>query len=211
MKESAPDPKPVTPEDVAAADALLVKECLAGNAVSFQLLVERYQERMFSLARHYTRSAVEVEDIVQETFLKAFRRLESFQQQASFSTWLYRIATNTALDTLKRRGRSPIQTVEDPELLAPGGSGGSGGPELQAPDARLEREEIAEITRAVLEGLPDIFRTVLVLRELEGMAYQDIADLLGISIGTVESRLFRARARFKERLLRLHPEFGRAG
>ena len=88
----------VNPDDAAAGDANLVEECLAGNAVSFQLLVERYQERMFSLARHYTRSAVEVEDIVQETFLKAFRRLDSFQQQASFSTWLYRIATNLALN-----------------------------------------------------------------------------------------------------------------
>ena len=91
--------------------------------------------------------------------------------------------------------------MRDPEP-GPGGAG------LCAPDSQMEREEIAEITHRVLDELPEIFRTVLVLREFDEMAYQDIADLLGISIGTVESRLFRARARFKEAVLRLHPEFG---
>jgi RNA polymerase sigma-70 factor (ECF subfamily) len=95
--------------------------------------------------------------------------------------------------------------MEDPEIAS--------GPaavdaRVMAPDARLQREEIAGITHAVLAELPEIFRTVLIMREFEEMAYQDIADMLGISIGTVESRLFRARARFKEKLLQRHPEFG---
>ena len=187
----------------ALEDADLVREALAGNAVSFQLLVERYQDRLFGLARHYTRSAVEVEDIVQDAFLKAYRRLSSFQQQSSFYTWLYRIATNTILDWMKRRGRSPVQTVEDPETIAPQPSGNT----LVRPDARIEREEIARITREVLDDLPEIFRTVLVMREFEDLSYQEIADVLGISIGTVESRLFRARARFKTKLLHRYPEF----
>ena len=86
--------------------------------------------------------------------------------------------------------------------------GEGGGSRISAPSVDMERDELARITHEVLEGLPDIFRTVIVLREFEDMAYQEIADLLGISIGTVESRLFRARARFKDALLRLHPEFG---
>jgi len=185
----------------AADDAALVQLALLGDQRAFQSLVERHQERLFGLVRHYARSAAEVEDVVQETFLKAFRRLDSFQHQASFATWIARIAVNTALDAAKRRARSPVHTVEEIDE--------SGGDErtVNAPDARLEREEVARITQEVLEQLPDIFRTVLVLREFEGMAYQDIADLLSISIGTVESRLFRARARFKERLIALHPEF----
>lgn len=196
-------------EQARSEDALLVRETLEGNQLSFQLLVERYQDRIFGLARHYTRSSVELEDLVQDTFIKAYRRLDSFQHQSSFSTWLYRIAVNTCLDFLKRRGRSPVQAVEDPELVGSGPSDGRrSGSDLGAPDARLEREEIAEVTREALEELPEIFRTVLVLREFDEMAYQDIADTLGISIGTVESRLFRARARFKEAVLRLHPEFG---
>ncbi len=192
-------------------DLRLVAETLAGNQLSFQLLVERYQTRMFALVRHYTRSPVEVEDIVQDTFLKAYTRLPSFQQQSSFYTWLCRIAINTSLDFLKRCGRSPIKGVDDPEVAVGAESTDNSRPSVSpmpAPDARLERDELARITQNVLAELPEIFRTVLVLREFEDMAYQDIADVLGISIGTVESRLFRARARFKERLLALHPEFG---
>jgi RNA polymerase sigma-70 factor (ECF subfamily) len=202
-------------EPATVEDESLVKETLAGSQASFQLLVERYQGRMFALARHYTRNAVEIEDLVQETFLKAYSRLDSFQHQSSFYTWLYRIATNTILDHMKRRGRSPVQSVEDPEVVpdAAEGIGGFGATantvaRSVGPDAAMERAEIAKITHAVLEEMPDIFRTVLVMREFDDLSYQEIADVLGISIGTVESRLFRARARFKEKLLQMHPEFG---
>lgn len=188
-----------------ADDTCLVRETLEGNQASFQLLVERYQSRMFALARHYTRSQAEMEDMVQETFLKAFRRLDTFQHQSSFYTWIYRIATNTILDVLKRRGRSPVHAVEDIELSQ---SISNPGPRVVSPDAQIQREEIARITHEVLADMPEIFRTVLVMREFDEMAYQDIADTLGISIGTVESRLFRARARFKDKLLQRHPEFG---
>jgi len=191
-------------------DLSLVRETLAGNQLSFQLLVERYAGRMFALVRHYTQSPVEAEDIVQDTFLKAYSRLAGFQEQSSFYTWLCRIAINTALDTLKRAGRSPVQTVEDPELALGSGPAEAGARlgSVPAPDARMEREETARVTRQVLDELPEIFRTVLVLREFEELSYQEIADTLGISIGTVESRLFRARARFRDKLLALHPEFG---
>ena len=191
-------------------DADLVRTTLEGDAHAFEVLVERYQRRLFGLVRHYTKSAVEVEDIVQDTFLKAYSRLETFQSSSAFYTWLYRIAVNTILDFMKRQGRSPVQAVEDPEVVGRTGTGASDATTERLsirPDARLEREEIAEITRDVMDELPDIFRTVLVMRELEQMTYQDIADVLEISIGTVESRLFRARARFKQKLLQKHPEF----
>jgi RNA polymerase sigma-70 factor, ECF subfamily len=188
-------------------DNSLVRESLEGNQLSFQLLVERYQGRMFGLVRHYTQNQVEIEDIVQDTFLKAFRRLDTFQHQSSFSTWLHRIAVNTALDFLKRAGRNPVQTMEDPEIALSGGGGACASSGMTAPAARMEREEIAAVTREAMAELPEIFRTALILRELEGMAYQEMAELLGISIGTVESRLFRARARFREALIRLYPEY----
>lgn len=188
----------------AVEDADLVQETLQGNQTSFQLLVERYQGRMFALVRHYTRNPVEIEDVVQDTFLKAYHRLDTFQHNSSFYTWLYRIAVNTVLDFMKRRGRSPVQSVEDPELVA----GAAEPKRVIGPDAGLEREEVARITHEVLDGLPEIFRTVLVLREFEECSYQEIADALGISIGTVESRLFRARAKFRDKLTTLYPEFG---
>ncbi len=117
---------------------------------------------------------------------------------------------NTALDFLKRAGRNPVQTVEDPELSGAGVSGGIRASAPGGPSARLEREEVAEVTRAALAELPEIFRTALILREFEEMAYQEMAEVLGISIGTVESRLFRARARFRDALVRLYPEYGGA-
>jgi RNA polymerase sigma-70 factor (ECF subfamily) len=190
-------------ESHSAEDASLVQETLAGNQASFQLLVERYQSRLFAVARHYTRSSVEVEDLVQESFLKAYTRLASFQHQSSFYTWLYRITVNTILDSMKRRGRSPVQSVEDVDVIdSPGTT------RVMSPDSHMARREVARVTHAVLEQLPEIFRTVLVMREFDDLPYQEIADTLGISIGTVESRLFRARAKFKDKLLQMHPEFG---
>ena len=191
-----------------AEDASLVQETLAGNQASFQLLVERYQDRVFALARHYTRNAVEVEDLVQDTFLKAYSRLATFQGQSSFFTWLYRIAVNTILDGIKRRSRSPVRAVEDPEAAGGPDAPRLASPRIAGPSAGMEREEIARITHGILEEMPDIFRAVLVMREFEDLSYQEMAEVLQISIGTVESRLFRARARFKERLLQRHPEFG---
>lgn len=190
-----------------AEDERLVAETLAGSQVAFQLLVERYQARVFALVRHYAIHAVELEDIVQDTFVKAFQKLTTYRRESSFSTWLFRIAINTALDLRKRAGRNPVESVEDPEI----GVGPARGPGLAAPEARLETEEIQTITYRVLDELPDLFRTVLVMREFEGMGYQHIADVLGISIGTVESRLFRARARFKEAMIRLYPEYATEG
>tara|TARA_R110002126_G_scaffold28577_8_gene95342 strand:+ start:2772 stop:3386 length:615 start_codon:yes stop_codon:yes gene_type:complete len=193
-------------EDVRNQDEGLVARTLEGDAGAFQVLVERYQSRLFGLVRHYTRNPVEVEDIVQDALLKAYSRLESFQRQSSFYTWLYRITLNTVLDFLKRSGRSPVQAVEDPELVDAAPGDPASARNVARPEARLERQEIAEATHAVLAELPEIFRTVLVMREFEDHAYQDIADLLGISIGTVESRLFRARARFKEKLIQRYPD-----
>jgi RNA polymerase sigma-70 factor (ECF subfamily) len=159
--------------EVAREDVQLVEEVLGGNQLSFQLLVERYQDRIFALTRHYTKSVVEIEDIVQDTFLKVYRRLDTFQRQSSFSTWLDRIAVNTALACLKRTGRSPVQVVEDPELSASPVRGQAGsGVAIASPDATLRREELARITQQVLDELPDIFRTVLVLREFEDLSYQ---------------------------------------
>jgi len=186
-------------------DTRLVEQTLAGDQAAFEELVERYQTRLFALSRQYTRNAVDVEDIVQDTFLKAYRKLDTFDHRSSFYTWIYRIATNTILDVLKRRGRSPVQNVEDPELL-----GDIAPRDLPSPSAGLEATEVSEITEEVLDHLPDIFKSVLVMREYHGLAYQEIADTLGVSIGTVESRLFRARARFKDKLLSLYPEYGEA-
>ncbi|MCB9907902.1 MAG: sigma-70 family RNA polymerase sigma factor [Planctomycetes bacterium] len=193
-------------QEIERTDEQLVLETLDGSREAFQVLVERHQSRLFGLARHYLRNSSEVEDLVQDTFLKAFSRLETFQSQSSFFTWLYRIGKNTILDHLKRKGRSPVLAMEDPEEVSGGAREGRSG-RVPSPDSKLLTREVVEVTRAVLEELPDIFRDVLILRELEGLSYQEISETLDVSIGTVESRIFRARAKFKEKLIQRHPEF----
>ena len=185
-------------------DSDLVRETLEGNQLSFQLLIERYEERLFAHVRHYTRNPVEIEDIVQDALLKAYARLDSFQHQSSFYTWLYRITTNTVLDFLKRRGRCPVQAVEDPELEY---DPAADDVRVVRPDARLDEAETCEVTHELLNELPEIFRTALIMRELEGLSYQEIADTLEISLGTVESRIYRARNHFKQKLIAKYPEF----
>jgi RNA polymerase sigma-70 factor (ECF subfamily) len=134
-------------------------------------------------------------------FVKVFRKLHTFQHDSSFFTWLYRITINTATDHLSRRRRRKLFLVEDESALdqpPPGEDAGSAAPLLE--------EEMRRVTREVLAGLPEKYRTILVLREYEDLSYTTIAEVLGCSIGTVESRLFRARKRFKERLERMHPD-----
>lgn len=212
QRHSGPGAGPEVDPARAAADAedqALVAATLAGDGGSFQRLVERHADRLFAIVRGYTRDPGEVEDICQEAFLKAFTKLETYQAAASFSTWLTRIAVNTALDLLKRRGRNPVSAVEDPEAVGSPGAAGDRLGAVPAPEAKLEGAEIAAITEALLDDLPEIFRTVLVLREIEELSYVDIAETLGISIGTVESRLYRARARFKQGLIERFPEFAK--
>ena len=144
---------------------------------------------------------MEIEDLAQEVFVKVFRKLHTFQQDSSFYTWLYRIAVNTATDHLSRRHRRRLHLVEEASVLdgdGVDGEEGAAGPLLE--------DEMRQVTRTVLDGLPDKYRAILILREYEDMSYTAIAQVLGCSIGTVESRLFRARKRFKEALERTHPD-----
>ena len=181
-------------------DSQLISEALGGCDDAFRTLVERYQDRMFRVLSRFTRDRMETEDLAQEVFVKVFRKLHTFQQDSSFYTWVYRIAVNTATDHLARRKRQRLHLVEDPAHLERGNEGidGAAEPILEA--------ELHAVTRQILERLPEKYRTILVLREYEDLSYTAISEVLGCSIGTVESRLFRARKRFKEALERTHPD-----
>lgn len=182
-------------------DSALIAGILEGSDEAYRILVERYQDRVFRLLSRFTRDRMEAEDLAQEVFVKVFRKLHTFQQDSSFYTWLYRIATNTATDHLARRKRRRLHLVEDVTVLDGDETSERGG----AAEPLLE-QEMREVTREVLMGLPEKYRTILVLREYEDLSYTAIAEVLGCSIGTVESRLFRARKRFKEALERKHPD-----
>ena len=187
---------------VEADDSALIAAALDGSEGAFATLIGRYQERVFRLLSRYSRDPAECEDLAQEVFLKLFRKLHTFQQDSAFFTWLYRITVNTATDHLARQSRRRLQLVEDDAVLD------LGRPRSETPDVTqpLLDNELAEVTRAVLAKLPDKYRTILVLREYEDLSYTEIAEVLDIQLGTVESRLFRARQRFKQALERHYPE-----
>lgn len=185
------------------SEAALIAAILAGSESAFGQLMDRYEGRIVRLLGRFTRDASEVEDLAQEVFVKVFRKLHTFQQDSGLYTWIYRIAVNTANDELSRSGRRRLRLVEDESTLDASLLERRQGDGAAEP---LLDEEVREATREVLGDLPEKYRTILVLREYEDLAYHEIADVLGISMGTVESRLFRARQRFKDALARRYPE-----
>ena len=181
------------------SDRALIAAVLDGSEAAFAALVGRYQDRVFRLLGRYCRDSVECEDLAQEVFLKVFRKLHTFKHDAQFFTWLYRITVNAANDHLSRASSRRLRLVEDTGVFERGG-------ESDDPTAPMESAEVARLTREIIDQLPEKFRTILVLREFEELSYTEIAEVLEIQLGTVESRLFRARKRVKDALIRQHPE-----
>ena len=175
-------------------DAELVASARAGDHEAFATLVGRYENRIVRLVRGMVPES-DTEDVTQEAFLKAYRKLGNFDGRSSFYTWLYRIASNTAMDWRKKekhRRHAPLPEGPEGEDAA---QSFDAGPE----DATTRRELSAKIDAAI-EALPEKYHEILVLREIEGLSYEEISARLGMSKGTVESRLFRARERLRERL-----------
>jgi len=169
-------------------DSQLILSAREGDRRAFELLVLRYQDRLYAAMVQVTGSADEAEDVVQEAFVRAFLKLDTFQNNSQFFTWLYRIAFNSALSRLRRRkGVSSLDQVRETVGDEPIDEG-------DGPDGRMLQEERVRMVRLALEQMTDDHRTILILREMEEQAYEDIAEILQISIGTVRSRLNRARA-----------------
>ncbi len=175
------------------ADLVLVERVRQGDKRAFGLLVEKYRRKIGRLLSRMVRDPEEVEDIAQETFIKAYRALPQFRGDAAFYTWLYRIAVNTAKNHLATRNRS-MPTVSDAVGDSEDGNDERfSATDINTPDAELLTKQIAYAVNEAVEALPDELRTAITLREIEGMSYEDIANFMGCPIGTVRSRIFRAR------------------
>jgi RNA polymerase sigma-70 factor (ECF subfamily) len=175
------------------ADLVLVERVRQGDKRAFGLLVEKYRRKIGRLLSRMVRDPEEVEDIAQETFIKAYRALPQFRGDAAFYTWLYRIAVNTAKNHLATRNRS-MPTVSDAVGDSEDGNDERfSATDINTPDAELLSKQIAYAVNEAVEALPDELRTAITLREIEGMSYEDIANFMGCPIGTVRSRIFRAR------------------
>ena len=185
---------------VEESDLVLVKRVQRGDKTAFDLLVRKYQHKVVKLVLRYVRNPAEAEDIAQEAFIKAYRALPQFRGDSAFYTWMYRIAINTAKNSLASRDRSPI--AYDLDLTDPEESH-SVQTKLQDPDTpegMALTEEIRQIVNSAIEALPEELKTAIVLRELDGLSYVEIAAAMECPVGTVRSRIFRAREAIDKRL-----------
>ncbi len=175
-------------------DSQLIEEALAGETVSFGKLVRKYQDRLYNTLVHVTGSRHEAEDVAQEAFLQAYTKLSSFQGKSNFYTWLYRIAFNTSISRRRRRrSQASLDQVQEKTGCEPADPS-------DAPDAQLQRQERVELLRAALNELSEEHRRILVLREIDGCCYETISEALCLPVGTVRSRLHRARIQLRDRL-----------
>lgn len=183
----------------AASDLALIKRVQQGDRSAFDLLVVKYQHRILKLIMRYVRDPSEAMDVAQEAFLKAYRAAPSFRGDSAFYTWLYRIAINTAKNYLVAAGRRAAQyevDLQDPEQY----EAFSKLRDLDTPEGLALSDEIREAVNSAIADLPDDLRTAILLREMEGMTYEEIAQTMECPVGTVRSRIFRAREAIDKRI-----------
>src|SRR5471030_894687 len=174
------------------SDLKLVERVQRGERAAFDLLVLRYQHKVLKLIMRYVHDASEAEDIAQEAFVKAYRALQSFRGDSAFYTWLYRIAINTAKNYLVAQGRRPPSSDVDVNEAENFESGGAL-KEISNPENLMLSEELRQIVFRTIEALPEDLRMAITLRELDGLSYEEIATIMDCPVGTVRSRIFRAR------------------
>ena len=173
-------------------DQQLVARAQKGDTRAFDLLVKKYQHKILGLIGRYINDHAEVQDVAQEAFIKAYRALGKFRAESAFYTWMYRIAINTAKNHLVSRGRRPPGSdldINDAEILDMSGRLA----DIETPEASIARDQLESAVFEAIENLPDDLRTAITLRELDGLSYEDIAQIMQCPVGTVRSRIFRAR------------------
>ena len=196
MNADATPPPEQTPPGAADSDVMLVERAVAGDQGAYELLVIKYQRRIQRLIGRMVRDVDLVEDIAQETFIRAYRALHQFRGDAQFYTWLYRIAVNTAKKFLLELKRDPTvsqSTFKSDEDGDETYYAGSEPTTDETPESVLAAKEVAAAVNAALAALPEDLRQALTLREIEGLSYEDISGVMNCPIGTVRSRIFRAR------------------
>jgi RNA polymerase sigma-70 factor (ECF subfamily) len=181
-------------------DQALVERAQKGDKQAFGLLVSKYQRKLGRLLSRLIRDPAEVEDVTQEAFIKAYRALPSFRGDSAFYTWLYRIGVNTAKNYLVSQGRRAPTTTEFDSEEAETFEEGDQLRDINTPEHLLLTKQIGATVTAAMEGLPEELRTAIMLREIEGLAYEEIAAIMECPIGTVRSRIFRAREAVAEKL-----------
>lgn len=183
-----------------ASDLSLVRRAQAGDKGAFDALVLKYQHKVVKLVSRYVRDLAEAEDIAQDAFIKAYRALPQFRGDSAFYTWLYRIAINTAKNAVVSRDRNPVDYRLDLQDSEDSHEMHGRLKDSETPEALVLTDEIRAIVNGAIDALPEDLRTAIVLRELEGLSYEEIAATMQCPVGTVRSRIFRAREAIDRRL-----------
>src|SRR5689334_20558170 len=178
----------------------LVRAAKAGDISAFEQLVHRYDRNVFRIAQHITQNREDAEDVVQDAFLKSYENLKNFQEQSKFYTWLVRIAVNEALMRLRRRRPERMVSLDEDVKTEEDSMPREVADWTPNPEQQYSQEELRDILQRTIQGLPSSFRTVFVLRDVEGLSTEETAEALGLSIPAVKSRLLRARLQLRERL-----------
>jgi RNA polymerase sigma-70 factor (ECF subfamily) len=174
-------------------DQQLVERAQKGDKRAFELLVMKYERKLGRLLSRMVRDAAEIDDITQESFIKAYRALPQFRGESAFYTWLYRIAVNTAKNYLMAKGKREVATSDMVDEDGEGMDDVLMPHDIATPDAELQTKQIAKAVNETVDALPEELRTAITLREIEGLSYEEIARMMDCPIGTVRSRIFRAR------------------
>lgn len=182
------------------AEQLLVERVQQGDKRAFELLVTKYHRKIIRLISRLVRDPAEVEDVAQDAFIKAYRALPQFRGESAFYTWLYRIAVNTAKNYLATQGRRPEASSDIDAEEAETFADGEQLRDINTPESMLHTRQVADTVNRAMEALPEELRTAITLREIEGLSYEEIAEAMGCPIGTVRSRIFRAREAIAEKL-----------
>jgi RNA polymerase sigma-70 factor (ECF subfamily) len=191
----------MAPMSADVSDLSLVRRVQSGDKGAFDALVRKYQHKLVKLVMRYVRNPAEAEDIAQEAFIKAYRALPQFRGDSAFYTWLYRIAINTAKNAVVSRDRSPIEYNIDRNDATEESYDMQGRmKDSETPEGLVLTDEIRRTVNAAIEGLPEDLKTAIVLRELDGLSYEEIAAAMDCPVGTVRSRIFRAREAIDRRL-----------
>jgi RNA polymerase sigma-70 factor (ECF subfamily) len=181
-------------------ESVLVDAARKGDISAFESLVKRYDRNVFRIAQHITQNREDAEDVVQDAFLKAYQNLGQFQGQSKFYTWLVRIAVNEALMRLRRRRPERMVSLDEDVKTEEDSMPREIADWTPNPEQQYTQGELKDILSRTIQGLPASFRTVFVLRDVEGLSTEETADALGLSIPAVKSRLLRARLQLRERL-----------
>jgi RNA polymerase sigma-70 factor, ECF subfamily len=189
-----------SPVPADTSDLSLVRRVQRGDKGAFDALVLKYQHKVVKLVMRYVRNPAEAEDVAQEAFIKAYRALPQFRGESAFYTWLYRIAINTAKNAVVSRDRSPVEFDLDAQNSDEAYDMQGRLKDSETPEGLVLTDEIRSTVNSAIDALPEDLRTAIVLRELEGLSYEEIAAAMGCPVGTVRSRIFRAREAIDRRL-----------